>query len=89
MLRLGGFDVIVFDLKCLNVIVHAEAARSEDIVPCKIDAGKFNAHPVGGDCVGFSEGRKQMVGVAFTLILDSKVVYDQYNKDYLLNSIKR
>ena len=73
--------MIVFESQCLDVVVHAETARPEGIVPCEIDAGKFSACPIGGDCVGLLKGRKQMVGMAFTLILDAKVVDYQDEDD--------
>ncbi len=79
MLCLCGFGVVLLDVQGLKVVVHAQAACPQCIVPCKVNAGKFRSCPVGCDCVGLLEGGKQMFSVVFALILDTKVVHSDWS----------
>ena len=80
-LRVHWFGVTVFQKNSVNVPLHGKSALEmrafSSIRPSKVNTCKTSHLPICGDGAIFLEGVEQVLGVAFTNILNPKVVnYD-------------
>ena len=60
-----------------NVILYGEATRSLLVVPIQTNYRKFGAVPIFGDSILFFKNITKVIGVVFTIVFNTKVIYHE------------
>jgi hypothetical protein len=66
--------MVVFKQQGGYVCIHGKAAGSLGVIPRDINACKFGARPVSGDCVMLLEGVQEVFSMSAFSVLDAKVI---------------
>ena len=74
---LGGNWIDVLEKEFAIVILHGEATRLLLVVPIHINYHKFGAGSIFSDGIMFLEDIMKVMGVVFTNIFNTKVIYDE------------
>ena len=75
MLGNGGGDGMLEFGECLgNILRHRNVHITGVVVPCQSEAEIAGAGPIFGDGIFGFKSSKEMIGISFAEILDSKVV---------------
>ena len=81
MLRLAWMGMVVFEQQGVDVCVHGKAACLLGVVPLDVNACKYDAHPVRGDCVVLLEGMQEVFIMPPFGVLDVKVINNEDKND--------